>query len=70
MHAVGQLECILLMRLSGLTRSMLTWLDILAVRLNIRPASFCQKHIVPEVIHLHLLKVEDFVLAFLHHDNQ
>ena len=44
---------------------LLTWLDILAVLVDVGAAGFSQQDIIPEVVHLHLLKVEDLVLAFL-----
>jgi hypothetical protein len=37
----------------------LTWLDMLAVLVHVSAAGFGQQHIVPEVINLHLLEVED-----------
>ena len=43
-----------------------TWLHILAVLVNIRAAGFGQQHVIPEVVHLHLLEVEDLILALLH----
>ena len=44
----------------------LTWLDVFAVLVDVGAAGLRQKHVVPEVVHLHLLKVEDLVLALLH----
>lgn len=35
-----------------------TWLDVLAVCVNIGAAGLSQQHVIAEVIHLHLLKVE------------
>lgn len=43
----------------------LTWLDVLAVLIDVGAAGLGQQDVVPEVVHLHLLKVEDLVLALL-----
>ena len=45
-----------------------TWCDLLAVLLHIGPARLRQQHIVAVIISLHLLEVEDFLLAFLGRD--
>ena len=43
----------------------ITWLDVLAMLLHICAASFCQKHVIPEIIDLHLFEVKYLILAFL-----
>ena len=44
---------------------LLTWLDVLTVLVDVGAAGFSQQDVIPEVVHLHLLKVEDLVLTFL-----
>lgn len=47
---------------------MLTWLDGRANGVNIHAAGLSQHDVVPEILHLHLLKVEHLLLALLIRD--